>query len=149
VNQENIKIIRHQNLIENIKKELDYKNNRLREYKEKLEADQYRMLGEERAAINVQDEIRQTDSALVESYRQKKEFNEALSVSEQAYFQAKSVITQIEDDLRSVQKELNQAQHIIQQLKDEFTELKFKISGVGERLKIEFNIPVNDIINRE
>src|SRR5690606_15718676 len=75
--------------------------------------------------------------------------NEALSGSEQAYFQTKSVITQIEDDLRSVQKELNQAQHIIQQLKDEFTELKFKISGVGERLKIEFNIPVNEIINRE
>lgn len=149
VNQENIKMIRHQNLIENLKKEWDYKDNRLKELKEKLESDQYRMLGEERAAINVQDEIRQIDNALVENYRQKKEFNEALSATEQIYFQAKNVITQIDDEIRVVQKDLNQAQHIIQQLKDEFTELKFKISGVGERLKIEFNIPVNDIINRE
>lgn len=149
MNQANIRMIRHQNLLDNLVKENEYKENRGKEYKEKLETDQYRMLAEEKVAINVQDEIRQIETALVEGYRQKKEFNEALSVSEQAYFQAKNSINKIEDDLRIVQKELNNLHHIIQQLKDEFTELKFKIGGVGERLKIEFNIPVNDIINLE
>ena len=149
MNHENIRMIRHQNLLDNLVKEKEYKENRAKEYKEKLESDQYRMLTEEKAAINVQDDIRQIEAALVEAYLQKKEFNEALSVSEQTYFQAKNSINQWEEELRVVQKEINQVQHTIQQLKDEFTELKFKIGGVGERLKIEFNVPVNDIINLE
>ena len=149
MNHENIRMIRHQNLLDNLVKEKEYKENRAKEYKEKLESDQYRMLTEEKAAINVQDDIRRIEAALVEAYLQKKEFNEALSASEQAYFQAKNSINQWEEELRVVQKEINQVQHTIQQLKDEFTELKFKIGGVGERLKIEFNVPVNDIINLE
>lgn len=33
-------------------------------------------------------------------------------------------------------------------MKDQFTEQKFQIQAVGERLKIEFNISINEIINQ-
>ncbi|MBK8082062.1 MAG: AAA family ATPase [Saprospiraceae bacterium] len=72
-----------------------------------------------------------------------------MNVFEQNYFQAKNAITELEENIRKIHREQQQLQNQIQNLKDEFTELKFKINGVGERLKIEFNIPVNDIINQE
>ena len=42
----------------------------------------------------------------------------------------------------------NTLQVDINVLKDKFTEVKYEISAVGDRLNIEFGVPVNDIINR-
>lgn len=149
LNNENIQVIRHQNLIENLKKEQEYKTSRIKEYTTKLENDRYRLLGEERASIDIADEINRIESDLLSLYEEKKRYNDSLSESEQAYFQTKNKLNELDDKIKGLQKVQQQLQYEIQSLKDIFTELKFKISGVGERLKIEFNIPVNDIINQE
>lgn len=148
-NQDTIQMIRHQNLLENLQKELEYKNTRSVEHAQKFENDRYRLLAEEKAMIDIRDELNQLDASLVTFYEEKKRYNASLSESEQAYFQTKNAINDLDDQIRKYQKEQNALQYQIQQLKDDFTELKFKISGVGERLRIEFNIPVNDIINQE
>ncbi|HPK10017.1 MAG TPA: AAA family ATPase, partial [Saprospiraceae bacterium] len=46
-------------------------------------------------------------------------------------------------------RNLNQQQLLIQNLKDQHTDIKFKISGLSERLRIEFNININEVINQE
>ncbi|MBK8854718.1 MAG: chromosome segregation protein SMC [Saprospiraceae bacterium] len=148
-NQDIILLIRHQNLVENLKKELDYKKTRLEELSQKLENNKFRLMAEEKEAIDIQDNFRLIEENLVRLYEEKKRYNETLNVFEQNYFQAKNAITELEENIRKIHREQQQLQNQIQNLKDEFTELKFKINGVGERLKIEFNIPVNDIINQE
>jgi len=59
------------------------------------------------------------------------------------------VITEIEDEIRKITRNQNQIQLKVQQIRDSYTDVKFKISAVGERLKIEFGISINDIINEE
>jgi chromosome segregation protein len=148
-NQDIILLIRHQNLVENLKKELDYKKARLEEMSQKLENYKFRLMAEEKDTIDIQDHFRLIEENLVRLYEEKKVYNETLSAFEQNYFLTKNTITELEENIRKIQREQQQLQNQIQNLKDEFTELKFKINGVGERLKIEFNIPVNDIINQE
>ncbi|MFZ1702748.1 MAG: chromosome segregation protein SMC [Saprospiraceae bacterium] len=148
-NQDNIQLIRHQNLLENLQKDWEYKKSRTEEFAKKLENDRYRFMAEERESIDIADNLAQLDGSLVIMYEEKKKFSDSLTSFEQTYFQTKNGITDLEDSLRILQKEQQQHQQQIQNLKDEFTELKFKINGIGERLKIEFNIPINDIINLE
>lgn len=149
LNHENIRLIRHQNLIENLRKENEYKTARIREYMTKLENNKFRLLGEEKSSIDIADEINRIESDLLILYEEKKRYNDSLSESEQSYFQTKNKLNELDDKIKGLQKIQQQLQYEIQSLKDIFTELKFKISGVGERLKIEFNIPVNDVINQE
>jgi len=72
-----------------------------------------------------------------------------LGEAEQDYFKAKNTISELEDQIRSLTKDQSQLQQSIQNMKDQFTEQKFQIQSVGERLRIEFNVSINEIINQE
>ncbi len=51
--------------------------------------------------------------------------------------------------LRQTGRARQDAQVLINQLKEKFTDLKFQVSSVAQRLKIEFEMEINDIINQE
>jgi chromosome segregation protein len=99
--------------------------------------------------IDLSDQVIQMEEQLKNLYTEKEGYQSTLNEAEQSYFQARSVINELEEKIRQLTRLQNQVQNHIQQLKDKFTECKFRINAVGERLKIEFDIQINDIINAE
>jgi len=148
-NQDNVFLIRHQNLIQNLEKEVEYKNIRLSESIKKLDNDRIKLLGEEKEKIDIEDQLNSLEKSLLALYNEKKTYQSTLTEAEQDYFKAKNAILSLEDELRNLTRIQNQIQQSVQNLKDEFTELKFKINAVGDRLRIEFDIPINNLINLE
>ena len=55
----------------------------------------------------------------------------------------------MEDQIRITHKKQNDQQQLINDLKDNFTEVKFKMSNVGERLKIEFDIELSEVLKQQ
>lgn len=148
-NGANVALIRHQNLIQTIQKDYDFKLSRSTEVSQRLEQynKQRKADKEERALFK--EELQKKEEQLVKTYEHRKSFDKALSKAEQDYYAARNLINEKEDQLKALQRNRNQIQAKVQQLRDDFTGLKFKINAVGDRLKIEFDIALNDIINDE
>ncbi|MGB3801305.1 MAG: AAA family ATPase, partial [Lewinella sp.] len=64
---------------------------------------------------------------------------------EKAYYEARSQINVLEDDLRKDNRQRQDAQVRVNQLKDRFTDVRFKLNGVEERLKIEFDLSLEQL----
>lgn len=148
-NNDNIALIRHQNLIGNFVKDKEFRDLKVSELSLKTQNDKQRLLSEDRERIDIEDQLIQLESELQTYYLEKKNFQSTLSEAEQDFFKARNTINELDDAIRNLAKIQSQLQHTIQNLKDQFTEQKFQIQAVGERLRIEFNISVNDIVNQE
>ena len=148
-NETNIKGIQQQNLVGNLSKDLDFKLSRVHDLERRLKQDKIRRKDELENAEEIGKQIKRIEESLIESYESKKKNEGKLSDAEQKYYSARNAITEIEDEIRKITRNQNQIQLKVQQIRDNYTDVKFKISAVGERLKIEFGVSINDIINEE
>ncbi|MDF1696225.1 MAG: chromosome segregation protein SMC [Saprospiraceae bacterium] len=148
-NEANIGSIQQQNLVSNLSKDLDFKLSRMHDLERRLKQDKIRRRDELESVEDIIKQIKTIENSLIHLYQTKKKNEDQLSDAEQSYYKARNSITEIEDEIRKITRNQNQIQLKVQQIRDNYTDVKFKISSVGERLKIEFGISINDIINEE
>lgn len=145
-NQENIKLIRQQNLLETITRDLDYKENRLGEIIASLKEATSK---EEQFKLELdieQKKLSQLDQDLSQLSRKQQSVKAGLGANEQHYFQLRNDISEIEEKLRRETRHSNQLQLEINNLKDQLADLRFKINSVKERLSIEFGLSLDDFL---
>lgn len=148
-NEKNILSIRQQNLLENLQRDLNVKNNNLENLEKTLGQDKKRIENYDSEIKEIKDEIEYVIEKLTISYEEKAALEMDLSEVERAYFEGRNVINEAENEVRKITRNQNQIQLVVQKLKDELNDVKFKITGESERIKIEFGISINDIINEE
>jgi len=145
VNDIKIELIRQENKLEGLTKDLDYRHNRikeLREIEEKNTAQSKSLLEE---AEHLESSTKEMELRLKDLYVVQKEKASQLSEVEQSYFKEKSGIHEKEDEIRELNRKINNANSLINELKEKQTTLKFEIKTVDERLKTEFNISLDDV----
>ncbi|MEL6660085.1 MAG: chromosome segregation protein SMC [Bacteroidota bacterium] len=148
-NEKNIAFIRQQNRIGALQQELSFRENQLNELVGTRSRNEKALTDSEQEITSAQQNIDEIQVQLQELYVQKTEREAGLTEAEQAYFEARGGINELEDSLRKVSRKRQDAQVLINQLKDKFSSVKFDISTVAQRLRIEFSIDVNDFINAE
>lgn len=148
-NEKKIEFIRQQNKVTTIQQELNFREKQMADNEAlRQQATDNLNLGETELT-EILESITGLESELLSGYEAKKIKEEALTAVEQNYFQGRGGINEQEDELRTTNRQRNEAQMKIQQYRDKFNELKLELSSVGERLKIEFNITVDEVINQE
>lgn len=148
-NEKNIAFIRQQNKVTTIQRELSFRENQITETKTNLERNKKAVAEAAEELMLSEDEIKTIETQLLEAYAQREEKEAQLTQAEQSYFKARGGINESEDQLRKLNRNRQDAQSLINNLKDKFTDLKLELTSIGERLRIEFNIELNDIINQE
>lgn len=148
-NTENIAWIRQQNLVENISKDLVFNENRLADLKKQVKQGQIKIKDAETSIQALIDETTTTKERLRTLYEEKKEKEAALTTVEQSYYASRKVITESEEKVKKIARSQNQVQLKVQELRNSLTDVKFKLTSVGERINIEFGIGLNDLINEE
>ena len=147
-NEKNIEFIKQQNKVTSIQRDLSYREKELETTKSKLLNDQSTLNNSDAEMRQIQDDIDQLEVALKTGYEERKEMQNTLSEVEQQYFKARGAINEIEDELRKQQKVRMDAQVLINQLKDKTNDIKYEISSIAQRLRIEFEEEINDHINQ-
>ncbi|MCB9290453.1 MAG: chromosome segregation protein SMC [Lewinellaceae bacterium] len=148
-NEKNIEFIRQQNKVSSLQRELSFREKQLEEAKNAIAANQQSLEGAGQEVKAIQDAMDLLEKQLQEAYAQRKEKESLLTEAEQSYFQARGGINELEDKLRKLNKQRQDAQVLVNNLKDKANDLKFEVSSVAQRLRIEFNIDINDVINEE
>ncbi|WP_116124524.1 chromosome segregation protein SMC [Lewinella sp. IMCC34183] len=148
-NQENIQYIQQQNRVETLERELAFRENRRAELGRQEERNR-----EQLAALTREgDQIGQQEGTLannIAQMRQEKEaYQETLGAAEKAYYAARSEINAREDELRKENRQRQDAQVKVNQLREKLTDVRFRLNGVEERLKIEFNLDLAQLAEVE
>ncbi|MFK7810313.1 MAG: chromosome segregation protein SMC, partial [Saprospiraceae bacterium] len=148
-NAKNIEFIRHQNKVNSQQRELSFFERQLEETKHNLQRNQRTIEEEAQELVEIQKNIEEIQNNLFGLYEDKEVKAKELTKAEESYFSARGDINQIDDSLRSMNKKRNDAQQLIQSLKDRFNEFKLDLASIGERLRIEFNITVEEVMAQE
>lgn len=148
-NQKNIEFIRQQNKVSTFRQELTFREKRREELRSSLTVNQQNLLRNQDELALIQADIARIDEELKTGYAEKKQLEATLSAVEQTYFKARNEIHELENKLRENFRQQQDLQVLVNRLKDKFGDAKFEITAIGERLRVEFGMGVNDVINNE
>ncbi|MEL6926869.1 MAG: chromosome segregation protein SMC, partial [Bacteroidota bacterium] len=148
-NEKNIEFIRQQNLVTTLQRELSFRENQLDETKTALERNKQTIAQNEEEMGAIKTELETLESTLLGNYDLRNEKQAALTSAEQVYFQARGGIDEIDDNIRTLNRKRNESANRVQTLKDQFTELKLEMTSISERLRLEFNITIEEVMKRE
>ncbi|MFZ4542645.1 MAG: chromosome segregation protein SMC [Saprospiraceae bacterium] len=148
-NEANINFIRQQNKVNTLQQELNFRNNQSNDSKLQLQRNESDLKNSEIQLLENQEQMDIFTRNLKDAYIQRKSFEADLSQAEQTYYQARTAINELDESVRKLSKRQSELQSLINNLKDKFNDIKIKLSAIGERLQVEFNIGINDVINQE
>ncbi len=148
-NQKNIEFIRQQNKVNTFQQELSFREKRLAELRAQIQQNQTIRVKNDDELAFIRSEIARLEQELSAGYAEKKAREATLSEAEQVYFKARNEIHELDNQLRELYRKQQDLQGMINRLKDKFSDVKFDITAIGERLRAEFGMSVNDVINNE
>jgi chromosome segregation protein len=148
-NEKNIEFIRQQNKVSTLQGELNFRERQKEESENTIRQNTQTLTQSKEELEHVEDDLARFEADLQEGYKLRREHETHLNAFEQGYFQKKNAINKMEDDLRKYNRQRQDMQLLINNLKDKFSDLKIQITSIGERLQVEFNMSVNDVINEK
>ncbi len=148
-NEANINFIRQQNKVSTLQQELNFRKNQNTESETTLQRNEANLKNSEAELLENQQQTDKFTAELIEDYKNRKAFEVTLNEAEQTYYQARSIINELDDRVRKAGRQQAELQSLVNRLKDKFNDIKLQLTSISERLQVEFNIGVNDIINQE
>ncbi len=82
---------------------------------------------------------------LQEKYLEKKNKETRLTEAEKNYYEQRNDISMAEEKIKVVEKQRNSLQYLINEMKDNHNQLKFRLIAISERMEVEFGVRLEDI----
>ena len=146
-NEINLNITRQQSKVNGLNQELEFKRNQLQNLNKQIGSNKLQ-LGETATQKEDADTKLKTATEEITVLLGRKEGDErALNEADQAYYNLRNVLTEKESGLRLRQKEKEQSDLLINEIKDKLNDLKLHLSGTKERLSVEFKVNIEDVMD--
>ena len=148
-NQENIRLHQQQNKVSGVQKDLEYRESQ----KEALETRINKNTTDlELVKSDMKDALSFTDTNdedLKELYAQKELLENALREMEEDFYASRKAINDLEEEVASLRKTKDQLDFLITEIKDKKTSLQIDLNSLKERLSVEFNIDIKELLEGE
>jgi chromosome segregation protein len=139
-NQENIHMHQQQNILNSINQEIGFKVSAFENSKERIEKNQKDLLATEAEIKDLQTENKSGDDELMDMYDLKENLEKILNDAEKEYYTFRGNIDDLENQARGLQKQKENIDTLLNELKDKLNDIKLDLNSIKERLSIEFNI---------
>jgi len=148
-NDKNIQFIRQQNKVASLQRELSFREKQIEESRNTVKNNQQKLEESEEEIKQLQAGADELERDLFRAYAERKERENLLTEAEQVYFKARGGINKLEDELRKLNKQRQDAQILVNQLKDKVNDIKYKVNSVGQRMRIEFSLDLEELLDKE
>ena len=148
-NQDNIRFHQQQNKLSSLEKDLDYRfvqeealDKRIAQHDKEFQE----------TLLQITATLQHTDlsdDTLLEMYQQREEMEKGLAEAEKEYFESKGNINELENTLTNIRKNREETDLLLTEIKDKKNTLKIDLNSLKERLAVEFNIDINDLLETE
>lgn len=148
-NQDNIRFHQQQNKLAGLEKDLDYRFVQ-EEALDKRIAQNDKELQETLTQITATlQHTDLSDDTLLEMYQQREDLEKGLADIEKEYFESKGTINDLEGNISVIRKNREETDFLLTEIKDKKNSLKIDLNSLKERLAVEFNIDINDLLETE
>lgn len=148
-NQENIRFHQQQNKVSGLEKDLEYRNSQHASLSSRIETNTAELDKTQAGMKETLQHVDHSDGDLIAMYEQKESLEKGLHDLEQEYYASKGIITETENTISEKRRIKEQAEYLANEIKDKKTNLKLELNALKERLAVEFNIDINDLLDTE
>ena len=148
-NQDNIRFHQQQNKVSGLVKDLDYRETQKENLETRVKQNNTEL---EKVKAAIQENLQQADHSdddLLEMYTQKEELEKATQQAEQEYYEWRGKITETENEITDLRRKKDNASLLENELKDERNNLKLELNALKERLSVEFNVDIQEILDTD
>lgn len=147
-NRQNIEFHKQQNRLNTIEQNLSFKQKQLAETNLQLTNNLIARQQSEEQHKKQLEELNEIVEILAVFYRQKEEQEKKVAEVEADYTQARNAIAHIEKQIRELFQQKHQADMRLNNIEQQFTELKINRLSIKERLDIEFQVNIEDLLEQ-
>jgi chromosome segregation protein len=145
-NDENILFHQQKNKINSIDQEINFKTIAYENSKERIGKNQESLELNDKEIKELLSSEENSEDVLLGMYEEKEAFEKILNESEKAYYSARGQIDELENQVRELQHNRENIDTIIIELKDKLNEIKLQLNSIKERLSVEFQVSLEDIL---
>ncbi|RIW15546.1 chromosome segregation protein SMC [Algoriphagus lacus] len=145
-NQENITYIQQVNRVNSLEQEIEFKQNAFESSRERIEKSQAELATLDAEIKSLLDNNEIKDDELIELYAEKESIEAGVTEAEKDYYGARGLIDETDTRIRSLQKSKEGFDVLLQELQNRINEVKLRMSGMKERLSVEFELDLDQLM---
>jgi len=147
-NEMNLQLTKQQSKIESLQQEVVFKENQLNDLEAQIQSNSTQLTEASTAIIESKAQLAQIEADLVNLIKTKEEEERKLNEADQAYYTLRNDLHEKESAVRTQIKSKELVDQIINEIKDKLNNLKLQLSGMKERLSVEFKVELEDILEK-
>lgn len=148
-NQVNLTYHQQENKLNSIDQEIAFKNTSLQSSKERIDKNHGELKKAEEEIKHLLEKADMQDDDLVEMYREKERIEQGVNEAEKDYYSARGFIDEAEKIAKEIRKQREASDSLLMELQTSINESKLNLSAVKERLSVEFNINLDELLKEE
>jgi len=145
-NQENITYIQQLNRVSSAEQEIEFKQAAFESSKERIEKSQEELSQLDGEIKTLLDSNEVKDEELIEMYTEKEGIEIGVAEAEKSYYGGRGDIDELDTRIRSLQKAKEGYDELILALQNQINEFRLKMTGMKERLSVEFDIDLETLM---
>ncbi|HRO43524.1 MAG TPA: chromosome segregation protein SMC [Flavipsychrobacter sp.] len=146
-NQQNIQYTRQQSKLEGLKQELSFRSNQLNDLQRQIANNREQLQQTTVHLSETEGKLHGGDNELYELMAKKEKDEKDLNEKDRQYYEMRNNISAQEGQLNQKRREKEQADVLLNGIKDQLNEMKLRLSGLKERLNVEFRVNLDDILD--
>jgi chromosome segregation protein len=146
-NEMKLQLTKQYSKIEALQQEVVFKENQLNDLHVQIQTNSVQLTEASAAIVDSRAELAQLEEDLVKLLKTKEEEESVLNEADQAYYNLRNVLQEKESALRMQIKSKELIDQLINEIKDQLNNLKLQLSGMKERLNVEFKVELEEILD--
>ncbi len=146
-NNQNLQYTRQQSKIENLKQELNFRSNQLVDLEKQIANNKEQLKETSLQISETSGKLHFGDNELYELLQKKETDEKALSEKDRTYYEFRNAISEHESKISRQRREKEQAETLLNSIKEKLNEMKLQVAGMKERLSVEFKVDLEAILD--
>ncbi len=147
-NEMNLQLTKQQSKIESLQQEVVFKENQLNDLHAQIQSNSAQLTEASTAIVESKEQLQQIEEALVVLIKTKEEEELKLNEADQAYYTLRNDLQEKESAVRTQIKSKELVDQLINEIKDKLNTLKLQLSGMKERLSVEFKVELEEVLDK-
>ena len=145
-NAENILYHQHLNRVSSLDQEIEFKQTAYEGSKDRIGNSQSELSQLDTEVKSLLDNNEVKDDELIELYSEKEGIEKGVQEAEKDYYASRGQIDETDQQIRSIQKAKESYDQLIHELENAVNEIKLKMTGMKERLSVEFELDLDELM---
>ena len=148
-NEQNIFFHQQENRVRSVTQEIEYKQDAYESSKARIEKNLEELKHNDAEIKQLLEKAETNDDELIAMYDEKESIEHGVNEAEREYYAARGEIDEIDKAAREIQRSREGVDTLLMELQNKLNETKLELSSVKERLSVEFNIKLDDLMEEE